>query len=286
MSFKDRIYQIFSMFGYTYAKLTKKYYFEDYVRVYPNGIIYNRYGIKKNAAISDLKNFKNHSKFYIFAAQFVKNKSVADIGCGSGYGCRIVKQAGAKSVFGADASSSSIKFAKKHFGKYAKFSIQSITNMKGFQDNIFDISITSEVLEHIKEYNMENEAVKQLQRITKPKGLIVIGTPNSEMLPDHGFSYAEIYSFMKKNFKDFIIFENALVPFGKSKKQWEKRVSKGKVGIIISEKTNLAETLLLENAKPEIKKGLKIGKFKFASYRINTSLLHNTHSWVALAINP
>ncbi len=285
MSLKDRIHQMLSLTGHLYAKLTKKYYFEDYVRVYPNGIIYNRWGIKKTAASSDLKNFKNHCKFYLFASQFVKNKSVADIGCGSGYGCQILKESQAKLVCGADASSSTIQFAKNHFGKYANFSVQSITNMKDFNDGMFDISITSEVLEHIKEYNMENEAIKQLKRITKPQGLIIIATPNNEMLHDHGFSYEEISSLMKRNFKKYIIFENALIPFGKSKKLWKKRLSKRNVGIIISEKINLSETLLPEHAKPELKKGDKIGKLKFANYQINTSLLHNTHSWITLAIN-
>lgn len=285
MNLKDQIYQVFSLIGHLYAKLAKKYYFEDYVRVYPQGIIFNRYGIKKKAAASDIRNFKNHSKFYTFAAQFVKGKSVVDIGCGSGYGCQIIKQAGAKSVYGTDASSSAIQFAKAYFGKYAHFLVQSITDMKKYPSHTFDITISSEVLEHIKEYNMEHQAIKELQRVTKFNGLIIIGTPNNEILADHGFSYTEIHRLMKNNFTDFIIFENALVPFGHSKVRWEKRLAKGKVGVIVSEKINLDETLLPQDVIPQIKTGLKTGRYKFKSYSINTTLLHNTHSWVIIGIN-
>lgn len=285
MNLKDQIYQIFSLIGHFYAKLAKKYYFEDYVRVYPQGIIFNRYGIKKKASASDVKNFKNHSKFYAFAAQFVKGKSVVDIGCGSGYGCQIIKQAGAKSVYGTDASSSAIQFAKAHFGKYAHLSVQSITDMKKYPSHTFDITISSEVLEHVKEYNMEHQAIKELQRVTKLNGLIIIGTPNNEMLADHGFSYTEIHRLMKNNFTDFIIFENALVPFGRSKVRWEKRLAKGKTGVIVSEKINLNETLLPQDVIPRIKTGSKPGRYKFKSYSINTTLLHNTHSWVIIGIN-
>lgn len=285
MNLKDQIYYVLSLIGHNFAKLTKKYYFEDYVRVYPGGISFNRYGIKKKASLSNLKNFKNHSKFYLFASQFVKNKVVSDIGCGSGYGCQILKKAKAKSIYGTDASSPAIKFARRHFAKYADFGVQSITDMKSYQDYTFDVTISSEVLEHIKEYGMEELAIKELQRITKPQGLIIIGTPNSEMLSDHGFSYAEICALMKKNFARFVIFENALIPFNQSKARWEKRLAKGKTGIIISEKINLEETLLPEGSIPRIKKGLKPGRYKFGPYLINTKLLHNTHSWVIIAVN-
>lgn len=218
INIKNQIYKIFSLLGYNFAKLTKKYYFEDFVRVYPDGIIFNRYGIRKKASDSDIKNFRNHSKFYIFVSQFVKKRKVSDIGCGSGYGCQILKQAKAKSVYGTDASSPAIKFAEKSYGKYAKFSTQSITDMKNYKNDTFDITISSEVLEHIKEYNKEELAITELKRITKPKGLIIIGTPNSEMLGNHGFSFDEIDKLAKKHFSKFVIFENALIPFGKLKK--------------------------------------------------------------------
>ncbi|MFC2011750.1 hypothetical protein ACFLVU_01340, partial [Chloroflexota bacterium] len=104
-------------FGYSYithiiAKMKKTNFFEDYVRVYPDGIAFNRFGIKKEATKNNINNFLNHYKVYKFAAQFVKDKRVVDAGCGSGYGCELFKLNGAASVCGSDISKHSISFAR------------------------------------------------------------------------------------------------------------------------------------------------------------------------------
>jgi hypothetical protein len=141
------------------------------------------------------------------------------------------------------------------------------------------------VLEHIKEYSKEELALGELQRITKDKGLIIIGTPNSEMLEDHGFSLNEVRHLFGKLFSEYCIFENALVPFGNKKALWEERFSRGDVGIIVSEKIRLTETVLPDWQAPELKKGLKPCVYRFINYDIDTGLLHNTHSWVIMALN-
>ena len=268
------------------GRIKGNYYFEDYGRVYPDGICFGKLGRRRRAAKNDINNYLNHCKFYKFAAQFVRNKRVADIGCGSGYGCAILKQNGAILVSGADISKQAIRFAKKQYSEFADFTIQGITDLKEYPNGSFDIVISSEVLEHIKEYRMEQRAMKQLKRITKENGLLIIGTPNSEMLEDLGFSFDEINSLLSKNFQQFCIFENALVPFrNKDKVLWERRVCDGRTGVIISENINLGETVLPDNSEPELKTEIKAGDFLFANYHVDTTLLHNTHSWVILAIN-
>lgn len=280
-----RIHKVYFHITHFWAKKRKNFYFEDYHRVYPDGTAFNPFGFKKKTKKEDIKNYLNHLKFYNFAAQFVKNKVVADLGCGSGYGCEVLKKSGSAKVFGSDASKLSIEYAKDKFGKYADFSVQSITHLNGYPDNMFDVSVSSEVLEHIKEYNMEDVALDEIKRVTKKGGLIIIGTPNNELVENHGFSYAEITTLFKKRFSKFCIFENALIPFGDRKTLWKKRLANNKVGIIISELINFDEIALIDNHSPEIKKGLKPGKFKFGKFQINTKLLHNTHSWNILAIN-
>ncbi len=78
-----------------YGRISRKYYCEDFVRVYPNGICINRRGRQRSAKPGDINNFLNHQKFYAFAAQFACGATVADIGCGSGYGCALLKNTGA-----------------------------------------------------------------------------------------------------------------------------------------------------------------------------------------------
>jgi hypothetical protein len=105
------------------------------------------------------------------------------------------------------------------------------------------------------------------------------------MLDGHGFSFDEIHALFDRNFSKFCIFENALVPFGDSKSLWGKRLKENKLGVIISEPINLEETFLPDGNIPEIKTGIKAGSYTFEEYEIDTTLLHNTHSWVVLAIN-
>ena len=282
---KKALKNYYYKFHYFAGKITKRYYYEDYVRVYPDGIVFDMFGRRGQPTTEDVNNFLNHCKFYKFAAQFVKNKRVADVGCGSGYGCEILKKAGAAEVCGSDISEHSIRFAKSRYSDFAKFTVQGITSMKEFPNDFFDIAISSEVLEHIKEYGMQEKAISELKRITQKDGLLIIGTPNSELLGHHGFSFDEINTLFKKSFLHYCIFENALVPFGDAKSLWKKRLSEGNVGVIISEHISLSKTVLPDGVNPEIKRGVKAGRFQFRTYDIDTALLHNTHSWVILAVN-
>ena len=272
-------------FGHLWGRLTKKYYAEDYIRVYPDSTLFDHRGRPLEAGEDAIKNYLNHVKFYKFAAQFVKSKTVADIGCGSGYGCELLKNSGAADVYGADISKHAIQFADSKFGRYAKFSVQSITDLKEYSDGFFDVTLSSEVLEHIKEYGVEQKAIAELKRITKNSGLVIIATPNNEMLDDHGFSYDELYQLFNKNFSKFCIFENAFIPSGAAKTLWERRLQEKRVGVIISEQINLSETFLPGGVVPEVKKGIEAGTYIFDTYEIDTRLLHNTYSWVVLAVN-
>jgi 2-polyprenyl-3-methyl-5-hydroxy-6-metoxy-1,4-benzoquinol methylase len=266
------------------ARISRRYYLEDFVRVYPDEIRFDKRGRRRQGHPKDIRNFLNHVKFYRFAAQFVDGKRVADIGCGSGYGCRILMESGSTKVCGTDISKAAINFARSRYSGHADFRVQGITNLKEYEDGAFDVTICSEVLEHIKEYGMERRALQELKRITKAGGLIVVGTPNSELLGDHGFQFEEIRQLFADEFGRFCIFENALVPFGDRKSRWEKRLASGETGIIITENINLSETVLPEEGVPEIKQGLAPGRMRLAHFELDTNFLHNTHSWVVLAV--
>ncbi len=275
---------LYEYFTHYIGRKTKRYYFEDYIRVYPDGLHYNRFGIKVAPKESDLKNYLNHRKFYEFAAQFVKGKKVADIGCGSGYGCEILKNRGAERVSGADISIESIRFARSRYGDLVDFSIQGITDLKEYQNGSFDVAVCSEVLEHIKEYRLENRAIVELKRIVRTGGLLIIGTPNLEMIEGHGFSYEEMDNLLRNNFARYCMFENALVPLGSGKTAWEQRVISGKVGIVVNESINFSETVIADGMPLQVKSGIESGIMEFAGYEIDTKLLHNTHSWVVVAV--
>ena len=274
------------------GRLTRKYYFEDYDRVYPDDLRLDRFGRRMEYTRADRKSFLNHQKFYKFAAQFVNGKVVSDIGCGSGYGCKILNEGGADKVFGTDASKSVISYARRKFGRYGRFSIQTCTDLKSYADDSFDVTVFSEVLEHTKEYAKEDIALEELRRVTKRDGIIILCTPNSELFRVHGFSFAELSSLMERHFHSFVIFESALIDVGletDSRSMWQERLATGKTGVIISENINLSETVLfnpdLEESDNLLKEGIPAGTYKLKNIDINTRLLHNTLSFVVVIIN-
>ena len=258
---------------------------DDYVRVYPDGLAYYPFPvrIRKKPTREEVCNYLNHEKFYRFCSQFVENKTVGDVGCGSGYGSKILSVSGAKCVYGVDISNHAVKFARNHYSEFARFSRMSATNLEGYPDNIFDVTVCSEVLEHIKD--KAHDAICEMKRTTSSGGLIIIGTPNSEMLPSHGFDFYEISSLLKKNFLTFHIFENALVPFGEARGKWEARLAKRHIGIVVTENINIEETVISEGANPELKMGIQPGVLSLGLLRVDTKPLHNTHSWLILAVN-
>jgi 2-polyprenyl-3-methyl-5-hydroxy-6-metoxy-1,4-benzoquinol methylase len=281
--FYERLYNSVT---HLYGRLTRQYYFEDFVRVYPNGIVYNRLGDAHAPSQNDINNFLNHQKFYFFASQFVSKATVADVGCGSGYGCEILKNKGASVIEGSDISPKAIAFAQKHYGHLARFTVQGITDLRQYPNARFDVTISSEVLEHIKEYHKEKQAINELKRITKPRGVIILGTPNSELLGGHGFYFEEMKELLQSNFSKFCLFENALMPpEGEDLKKWQERQDRGLHGVIVTQNINLSETVLFPSVVPQLKQGLAPGFFSLDGLEIDTSLLHNTHSWIVVAIN-
>jgi len=78
---------------------------------------------------------------------------------------------------------------------------------------------------------------------------------------------------------------NALVPFGPAKHLWEKRSAERRTGVVVTENINLAEMVLPDGSVPELKRGLAPGHLAFPPHDIDTRLLHNTHSWIVLALN-
>lgn len=103
---------------------------------------------------------------------------VLDIGCGVGWLSRQYAELTKGQLVGIDFSEETISEAR------AKAMEEGLDNLKfevmdaedlGFRDNIFDIVICSEVLEHLLN---PQKALNEMNRVVKPTGKIVITTPN------------------------------------------------------------------------------------------------------------
>lgn len=246
----------------------------------------NRLGRRIVPTRNEINNYLNHRKFYEFAAQFVEGRRVVDVGCGSGYGCEILAGAGAAGVHGCDVSERAVAYARDRFRGVADFRVQGITDLRGYAAGSFEVTVSSEVLEHIEEYGREDDAVRELKRVTAPGGVLVVGTPNVELTDDHGFTFDEIDALFRRHFRDYVVFENALVPFGARRELWAARQREGRTGVVVSERIDLDQTFLPGGEAAEVKTGLAPGTFRVGGVEVDTTLLHNTHSWVVIAVAP
>ena len=99
-----------------------------------------------------------------------KDDKVIDIGCGDGFTTSILKQLSGF-VIGGDlnnliSSECNIDFRKLHVNNYGA-------------RNEFDAVTSFDVIEHVAD---DCNYLKELIRVTKPRGYIIIGTPNKNRL--------------------------------------------------------------------------------------------------------
>lgn len=124
-----------------------------------------------------LQRFWNYHKFTKIAPYLPKKGRILDIGCGSGVLGHLKNDLGIGDVeyFGLDISKKQIEFARKTQPKN-NFVVGDCLEMP-FPDNHFDGAVMIEFIEHFPETKI-NTLFNEVRRILKPKGKIIITTPN------------------------------------------------------------------------------------------------------------
>jgi len=182
--------------------------------------------------------YNEHLIRYRLAGEFVKEKIVLDIACGSGYGAKILAKKGAKEVIAIDIDEKSIKKAKENFREEkVEYIVGDCLDTK-LEDKKFDTIVSFETIEHLKN---QDKYLEELKRVLKDDGLIVVSTPNREVFGNknpfhvHEFTKKEFEELLKKYFQYVQIFEQrnglassiqisgleeAKVYFGEKTKPW------------------------------------------------------------------
>jgi SAM-dependent methyltransferase len=254
-----------------YGRARGRTYVEDYVRVYPDGYQYYPLGLRRRQAPETHRNFVNHRRFYEFCAQFARDRDVYDIGCGSGHGLGTLAAVGPRALVGCDLSGHAVAYARRHYGAVATITRQDAVEL-AYEDDVADVAICSEVLEHVKDYGRERRLLRELARITRPGGLVILSTPNLEVSPGHGFDYHELLALIDDCFERALLFENRLWLDDSSRRAYEARRAQGAVGLLSS--------CAVDGGKPS---SPSVGRVPLGPYTVDTSRLHNTHSFVVVA---
>ena len=149
--------------------------------------------------------YGEHIVRYSSILECVKGKKVLDIASGSGYGTALLASS-ASHVTGVDIDKGAIKYAK------ANYSLDNVDFVLGsgvevpLKDNIFDVVVSFETIEHIDDYRT---FLSEVKRMLKPDGLFILSTPNDVEFPEsnhfhvHEFQQAELEKVVKKYFKNF-----------------------------------------------------------------------------------
>lgn len=111
-----------------------------------------------------------HCARYMFVRPYCVNKTVLDVGCGSGYATHLYSEV-AKQVVGIDYSLSAIKFAREHFNQPI-FHIASADNLP-LAESQFDVVSSLETIEHV----YDNHAfLSDFKRVMRDDAIGIIST--------------------------------------------------------------------------------------------------------------
>lgn len=113
-----------------------------------------------------------HLHRYALALELVAGKQVLDISSGEGYGANLLAQV-ATQVTGVDIDAVAVALAKR---KYKQHNLKFFTgpaNKLPCVTGSFDIVVSFETIEH---YDQHKDVMKEIKRVLKPGGLLIISS--------------------------------------------------------------------------------------------------------------
>jgi SAM-dependent methyltransferase len=120
-----------------------------------------------------------HLARYHFAASVCRGKIVLDIACGTGYGSRFLLQQGAAKVLPADIDPAALELTLLQLTDFPPDKVEPVRVSEDaipLQDDAVDVIVCMETIEHVKN---DKNFVKELNRVLKPGGLLLMSTPNA-----------------------------------------------------------------------------------------------------------
>lgn len=142
-------------------------------------LFYDKFSEEWSKKINDSETNKRIRIIYeeLLPKEYLKGKKFLEVGCGLGYFSNKASKIGAN-VTGIDIGPNLVEINKKKTPK-GVFKVASASDLP-FKDETFDVVLSTEVIEHV---NNQKSALKEMCRVLKKNGILVITTPNRFFKP-------------------------------------------------------------------------------------------------------
>lgn len=157
-----------------------------------------------------------HLHRYAIAIELASGKTVLDIACGEGYGSNLLASKAAY-VTAMDIDKAAIENASAKYKKdNLHFKVAQAEKIAA-ADNEFDLVVSFETLEHLSDHD---SMIKEIKRVLKPDGLLLISTPDKKNYSDNKgyknpFHLKELYrnefeTLLKSSFSQVRIYDQQM----------------------------------------------------------------------------
>lgn len=153
--------------------------------------------------LSGLIKLEHFNRYFFVIHQInLADKIVLDLASGEGYGSDLLANY-SKQVIGVDISTDVIEHSKSKYSKEnLMFLVGNVTQIP-LEDHSIDITVSFETIEH---HDRHEEMIREIKRVLKPDGILVISSPDKHYYSDlrnfkNEFHVKELYY---QEFKDLI----------------------------------------------------------------------------------
>lgn len=123
-----------------------------------------------------------HWHRYAFARPLAHGRRVLDAACGEGYGSALLAAAGGD-VLGLDIDAGVVDHARTRYADVPglRFDRADATRLDAYADGAFDLILSFETLEHVRE---QERLLDGFARLLAPGGLLLVSTPDKRSYTD------------------------------------------------------------------------------------------------------
>jgi SAM-dependent methyltransferase len=149
--------------------------------------------------------FREHEARYNLAQQYVKDKVVVDVACGTGIGSQHLLTGGARLCIGLDVDEATVRYAQTEYRK-CYFSACD-AHALCLADSSADLIVSFETVEHVADPTF---FLRECERVLKPGGILICSTPNRSVYRWFGKNMFHKKEFTASEFRDFLNVEFAV----------------------------------------------------------------------------